>query len=416
MADIIQFDPNTGKKLNPGQSVIFEGKTYTQGQPLPTTSTSNLSNISSQVSDIAKQVQALTPQVQAVSPVAQTPRNDIQLQAMQSAMGVSGQGTDYQSQMANLIKTMQEQGNAYTSALQSQQTPEAMYSQYSQQLGIPEKQQAMTSVQTKIQETNNLIDNLERNLSSRLQSADANITEAQRLRQLQAEQKPYQEQLRTQTQQMATLAPEYQSSMDALSQMMAMAQQGQQQQLAAAKAPMEMTSSLLPYYQQMLQYQSPQDQLAQQIAYEQQMKDLGLGGYSTGDTSSKLMTIGEGQTIYDPNTGQAVYTAPKTQSATATAGQTIKSGGLVVAGGDIAQGQQGLNQTRGNDGYANTANYLQMLTAWTQAGGLQDDFFRYYPPTDYLNPNDPTVPAFIKNKIKQKTTSSEDELKKLFGL
>lgn len=30
--DIIQYDPNTGKKLSSGQSVSFEGKTYTQGK------------------------------------------------------------------------------------------------------------------------------------------------------------------------------------------------------------------------------------------------------------------------------------------------------------------------------------------------------------------------------------------------
>lgn len=35
----VQFDPNTGKQLTPGQSVTFQGQTYTQGQPTPTSGT-----------------------------------------------------------------------------------------------------------------------------------------------------------------------------------------------------------------------------------------------------------------------------------------------------------------------------------------------------------------------------------------
>ena len=35
----VQFDPNTGSKLASGQTVQFEGQTYTQGQPLPLAST-----------------------------------------------------------------------------------------------------------------------------------------------------------------------------------------------------------------------------------------------------------------------------------------------------------------------------------------------------------------------------------------
>lgn len=34
--NIVQFDPNTGKPLSPGQSVTYNGQTYTQGQPMPT--------------------------------------------------------------------------------------------------------------------------------------------------------------------------------------------------------------------------------------------------------------------------------------------------------------------------------------------------------------------------------------------
>ena len=193
---------------------------------------------------------------------------------------VGAQTNDTRTQMANLIKQIQDQQKTYLDTLANQKTPEQLYSEYSQQLGVTEKQKGITDVKTKIQETNNLIDNLERNITSRLQSADVNVTEAQRLRQMQAEQKPYQEQLRTQTQQLSTLAPEYESTLDALQQMLQLAQSGQSMALETARAPMEMSAQLLPYYQSLMEYQSPQEQLAQQIAAEQAMKERGLGSYA----------------------------------------------------------------------------------------------------------------------------------------
>lgn len=95
---------------------------------------------------------------------------------------------------------------------------------------------------------------------------------------------------------------------------------------------------------------------------------------------------------------------------------TIRSGSLVVPESSVAQGQGVLDASRGKpykndkgdtitppatDKYANTALYLQMLDAWKKDGGLEQDFYKNYPPKNYLNPSDPTVPQYIKDMLKK---------------
>lgn len=92
----------------------------------------------------------------------------------------------------------------------------------------------------------------------------------------------------------------------------------------------------------------------------------------------------------------------KVNSTTPT-GKTIKSGNLIIPESDIAEGQTGLEQARGDDGYVYTPLYLQMLQKWIDKKGLAQDFFSQYPPKNYLNPNDASVPKWIRDKLK--TTS-----------
>ena len=88
--------------------------------------------------------------------------------------------------------------------------------------------------------------------------------------------------------------------------------------------------------------------------------------------------------------------------------QIIKSGNMIIPEGAIATGQSKLDTSRGTDTYANTGIYLEMLKRWKADGGLEQDFFNYYPPKNYLNPNDPTIPQYIKDKLK--ATDSFDNI------
>lgn len=104
-------------------------------------------------------------------------------------------------------------------------------------------------------------------------------------------------------------------------------------------------------------------------------------------------------------------------------GPVINSGNLKVGEGTIAQGQSSLDASRGqayqnekgetitppaSDKYANSALYLQMLDAWKKDGGLEQDFFKQYPPKNYLNPNDGSVPQYIRDMLKKPTEESGD--------
>lgn len=94
---------------------------------------------------------------------------------------------------------------------------------------------------------------------------------------------------------------------------------------------------------------------------------------------------------------------------------------MVITEGLVAQGQSALDASRGqpyqnengetitppsSDTYANSAVYLQMLNAWKKDGGLEQDFFKNYPPKNYLNPNDASIPQYIRDMLKK--LSEED--------
>jgi flagellar biosynthesis chaperone FliJ len=130
-----------------------------------------------------------------------------------------------------------------------------------------------------------------------------------------------------------------------------------------------------------------------------------------GQLASQIMALDPNDPQYQTKLG---VLAGQIQPKATTTGTTIKSGNIVVNEGVISSGQTKLDQTRGTDGYANTDTYLQMLALWKSDGGLEQDFFKYYPPKQYLNPNEgkgSIMPQYIKDMLKVGTginISSED--------
>ena len=107
--------------------------------------------------------------------------------------------------------------------------------------------------------------------------------------------------------------------------------------------------------------------------------------------------------LYNLDTGKWVV-APKMKTTGSIS--AVTSGKLSISKSDIGIGATKLDHSRGNDGYANTALYTQMMNYWITRGGLIQDFIRQYPPRDYLNPNDSTVPTIIRPYLKQQRQSS----------
>lgn len=65
---------------------------------------------------------------------------------------------------------------------------------------------------------------------------------------------------------------------------------------------------------------------------------------------------------------------------------------------DINEGTGILQEQLRNspDGYVNSGTYLDMYRTWVENGGTLSQFKTYYPPNDYLNPEDPSIPAYLR--------------------
>jgi LysM repeat protein len=136
---------------------------------------------------------------------------------------------------------------------------------------------------------------------------------------------------------------------------------------------------------------------------------------SKDEKKTTIVEVGGRKILIDSQTGERISDLGSSGSIPVG---TIKSGGLAISGNDVAGGQAKLNQSRGTDGYSDTNTYISMFNLWLQNGGLADDFFKYYSPTDYVNPDDASIPAYIRNKIKKQSGSSNelDDLTKALGI
>lgn len=115
------------------------------------------------------------------------------------------------------------------------------------------------------------------------------------------------------------------------------------------------------------------------------------------DTS--IIDVGGRKVLVNNQTGESIRDLGASSSGTTTK-NTFSSGGMTVPDSAIATAQNKLDTSRGSDNYANSALYLQMLKAWKNDGGLEQDFFSQFPPKNYLNPNDTSIPTYIKDKLK----------------
>lgn len=150
-----------------------------------------------------------------------------------------------------------------------------------------------TKLSKEVTKTTQMIDDLERDLTTRLSGAGP-ISSSFVNRELAVEQRPLTRQLAEQSQ--------------------ALGQEQSTRQSIANMIPSLISAS---------EYQTPQDKLAAQIVQEMTMKNLGLGSYATteGDTTT---TLSPGQVIFDKSSGQPIYTAPQKSS---TETQVVDVGG-----------------------------------------------------------------------------------------
>lgn len=169
---------------------------------------------------------------------------------------------------------------------------------------------------------------------------------------------------------------------------------------AIAKEAGTTTKDLLARYSRELASQAPAEDKRYTLSAGERLVDgqgnlIAEGGNKPGtiySTSNGLVRID------DQGNAQLVYSVPK--SSGGGSGAAITSGSLSVSKDELSEFSKELESSRGEDGYANTAYYMENLNSFVQNGGLIADFIKEFDPDNYLNPNDPTIPPAVKNAMK----------------
>ena len=286
----------TSEQIKAGYSTIPGKYDPVTGQLKATTpatpATPNLTpaQISAGYSTIPGPYNPITGQLNAPTPPTPPTDNQSILDLLNAATGATTGGTDYRTQLTDLLNRLTTQNQSYIAALQNQPTAAQQYQTYREQLGLPASEAGLSSTNVQIQKTQGLIDQLEKDINARISGKP--ITEPLRRRILATEQYPLTEQLGILSRTAGIQQTGVQSAKDQLVQLLNLAAQDQTRQAALAKAPLEMTQSLLPTISSLLQYQSPEEQTSQQIAKEQLMKQLGLGDYAKTASQSDIYGTG----------------------------------------------------------------------------------------------------------------------------
>lgn len=214
-------------------------------------------------------------------------------------------GTDYRTQMMNMLTDLQKQQQDYISTLQNMPTASQTYQTLREQIGLPAAEQRLTGFQTQIQSTENLLATLEKDINTR--ASGMGVSQPILNRQLAMEQRPLQEQLSALSRAAGVEQVGVTSLRDQLSQMLQLSQTEQERQTKIAGLPMEYTQAMIPLISSIAQYRSPEEEIMATITKEQVLKELGLGNYA----STKYAKVSPGETIIDPSTGKVIYQAPE---------------------------------------------------------------------------------------------------------
>lgn len=125
-----------------------------------------------------------------------------------------------------------------------------------------------------------------------------------------------------------------------------------------------------------------------------------LAGDGITQLGSQLVRI-------DPDTGnvEVIYSAPKSNG-----GDTPTKSEQNDA--TVGAAEQVLVANRGADGKTNTAVYMDFYNEWIAQKQPEANFFKLFPPDIWLNADDSSVPAHVKNRMKvpkaDKKTEEDD--------
>lgn len=90
-------------------------------------------------------------------------------------------------------------------------------------------------------------------------------------------------------------------------------------------------------------------------------------------------------------------------------GKTVKSGSAVFTGSQLSAVEQQLQSSKtlynGDGKYVNPEKYQEAYDAWIEAGGQQKEFLNEFPPAKYVNPENNTLPEYLRSANKTGATT-----------
>lgn len=125
-----------------------------------------------------------------------------------------------------------------------------------------------------------------------------------------------------------------------------------------------------------------------------------IGKMNSDVANAGYFNLSEGQSRYDAS-GKVIASKGKTYApGTGGRGEGFISGGFTASSEEVGEVTRTLDDSRGEtDNFANTGVYLEFLQQSVNGGALPQDFLKKFPPDLYLNPDDSSVPAYIKQDM-----------------
>jgi hypothetical protein len=111
------------------------------------------------------------------------------------------------------------------------------------------------------------------------------------------------------------------------------------------------------------------------------------------EKAAEPYTLSQGQTRYDAS-GKVISNAPKTYAPSSGSSSKVTTAQKNAA---VQKGESALNQSRGSDGWVDPAVYQQAYQEWTSGLGTTAEFLSKFPPKNYVNPQNNTLPVILRN-------------------
>jgi len=159
---------------------------------------------------------------------------------------------------------------------------------------------------------------------------------------------------------------------------------------------------LLSTYQQL---KAQQEAAGAEADLETRKTEAEIAKIEADIAKGQVVTLGEGTMLYNKETGE-YFKNPKTYKPDSPSGLSIGEG--VLNQESVADVHASLNESRGDDGYANTQLYMDEFNGFVGLGGDPKDFVKEYDPNIYINPNDPTR-SFLQTEMKKTPAQAVEE-------